>query len=121
MFFQISLSPIQFWLGVSTVIILLIVLPPVGFILLIALFLGFLNIHVCLRSESFKINYKLWNFTYSTKEEKNYELIGVFLHCVSKSYQVRLRTTQGTYIIGENLQEEECAWLGQEIQDFIRE
>ncbi|ACK71688.1 serine/threonine protein kinase [Gloeothece citriformis PCC 7424] len=117
--FNQSINSFQLGIGLSVLIFLYVVFFPLAIFLSIIIILGFKNVHVHFTQKYFKIYYKIFDFTYSVKEETNYQLIGVFLHSGKRNYQVRLRTKQGSYIIGENLQEEECAWLGQEIQDWL--
>ncbi|MCF3627330.1 MAG: serine/threonine protein kinase [Planktothrix agardhii] len=46
-------------------------------------------------------------------------IIGVFMEKKQSKYQVVIRTTSGTNNIGELFVAEECAWLTQEIQDWL--
>ncbi|HEY9863342.1 MAG TPA: serine/threonine-protein kinase [Candidatus Obscuribacterales bacterium] len=46
-------------------------------------------------------------------------IIGVFMEKQQSKYEVVIRTTSGTHTIGELFVAEECAWLTQEIQDWL--
>ncbi|MGL4497786.1 MAG: serine/threonine protein kinase, partial [Planktothrix sp.] len=46
-------------------------------------------------------------------------IIGVFMEKTEYQYQVVIRTTSQTYRIGPGFTLEECAWLSQEIQDWL--
>ncbi|MGL4498348.1 MAG: hypothetical protein ACRCU2_04730, partial [Planktothrix sp.] len=46
-------------------------------------------------------------------------IIGVFMEKKQSKYEVVIRTTSGTHTIGELFVAEECAWLTQEIQDWL--
>lgn len=46
-------------------------------------------------------------------------IIGVFMEKQQSKYKVVIRTTSGTNTIGELFIAEECAWLTQEIQDWL--
>ncbi|WP_395649455.1 serine/threonine protein kinase [Planktothrix agardhii] len=46
-------------------------------------------------------------------------IIGVFMEKKESKYEVVIRTTSQTYRIGEVFVAEECAWLTQEIQDWL--
>jgi hypothetical protein len=67
------------------------------------------------------IKYKILNFIYKKFAFKTEDLLGIFLHSngTDGNYQIRLRTAKNYYLIGNNLREDECLWLGQEIQDWL--
>lgn len=46
-------------------------------------------------------------------------IIGVFMEKQQSKYEVVIRTTSGTHSIGELFIAQECAWLTQEIQDWL--
>jgi serine/threonine protein kinase len=65
------------------------------------------------------IEYKFLDYTYKSVTFDPRDIVGVFLHSGDRGYQIRLRTHRGQYFIGSNLREDECLWLGQEIQDWL--
>ncbi|HBW56676.1 MAG TPA: hypothetical protein DEF27_02285 [Oscillatoriales bacterium UBA8482] len=56
---------------------------------------------------------------YSLQSGSIGNIIGVFMEKKQSKYDVVIRTTSGTHTIGELFIAEECAWLTQEIQDWL--
>ncbi len=77
------------------------------------------DMRVVFLEQSFKIQRTVFGLTYQSINTSNDDIIGVFLYGSSNNHQVKIRTKNRSYIIGENLREEECAWLAKEIQDWL--
>ena len=77
------------------------------------------DMRVVFLEQSFKIQRTILGLTYQSIHGSSDDILGVFLYGSSNNYQVRIRTKKRSYIIGENLREEECAWLAKEIQDWL--
>lgn len=77
------------------------------------------DMRVVFLEQSFKIQRTIFGLTYQSINASNDEIIGVFLYGDSNNYQVKIRTKKKSYIIGQNLKEEECAWLAKEVQDWL--
>jgi serine/threonine protein kinase len=60
-----------------------------------------------------------FGFKYGKKKIDIREILGVFLHREGNVYQVSIRLSSGNYWLGGALNEEEGAWLAQEIQDWL--
>ncbi|ACB52961.1 serine/threonine protein kinase [Crocosphaera subtropica ATCC 51142] len=77
------------------------------------------DMRVVFLEKAFKIQRTIFGLTYQSINASNDDIIGVFLYGSSNNHQVKIRTKNRSYIIGENLKEEECAWLAKEIQDWL--
>ena len=67
----------------------------------------------------FRIIRKSRGIQYRLQSGSLSNIIGVFMEKKQSKYQVVIRTTSGTNNIGELFVAEECAWLTQEIQDWL--
>ncbi|MEL4894226.1 serine/threonine protein kinase [Crocosphaera sp. Alani8] len=92
---------------------------PFSLLVLLFIYQYCKDMRVVFLEESFKIQRTIFGLTYQSINRSNNEIIGVFLYGNSNNHQVKIRTKKRSYIIGENLKEEECAWLAKEIQDWI--
>lgn len=77
-----------------------------------------------LNQNNFKIRKHLFGVTYGHQEGVTDDILGVFLHLQQRSswedVQLIIRSRhKKTYRLGGALTEEECAWLAQEIQDWL--
>jgi serine/threonine protein kinase len=107
-------------LGIITAASILIS-PILTFILAIIGFVCLRRIQLTFTPEEVLIQYKILNIIYKKFVFKSQNLLGVFLHSngTDGNYQIRLRTAKNYYLIGNSLREDECLWLGQEIQDWL--
>jgi hypothetical protein len=95
--------------------------PIITFIIALFGFIFSREMQLILTPQEVLIKYKLFNFIYKKFAFKTQDLWGIFLHSngTEGNYQIRLRTAKNYYLIGQNLREDECLWLGQEIQDWL--
>ncbi|MFM8306194.1 MAG: serine/threonine protein kinase, partial [Microcystis aeruginosa] len=91
------------------------------FIIALIGFICLREMQLILTPQEVLIKYKLFNFIYKKFAFKTQDLWGIFLHSngTEGNYQIRMRTAKNYYLIGQNLREDECLWLGQEIQDWL--
>ncbi|MDJ0600201.1 MAG: serine/threonine-protein kinase [Crocosphaera sp.] len=92
---------------------------PFSLLILLFIYKYFQDMRVIFLEKSFKIQRTIFGLTYQSINCSNNDIIGVFLYGSSNNHQVKIRTKNRSYIIGENLKEEECAWLAKEIQDWL--
>ncbi|MDJ0729156.1 MAG: serine/threonine-protein kinase [Crocosphaera sp.] len=92
---------------------------PFSLLILLFVYQYFQDMRVVFLEKSFRIKRTIFGLTYQSINASNDEIIGVFLYGSSNNHQVKLRIKNRSYIIGENLKEEECAWLAKEIQDWL--
>ncbi|MFN9735499.1 MAG: serine/threonine protein kinase [Microcystis sp.] len=95
--------------------------PILTFIIALIGFICLREMQLILTPQEVLIKYKFLNFIYKKFAFKTQDLWGIFLHSngTEGNYQIRLRTAKNYYLIGQNLREDECLWLGQEIQDWL--
>jgi len=95
--------------------------PILTFIIALIGFICLREMQLILTPQEVLIKYKVFNFIYKKFAFKTQDLWGIFLHSngTEGNYQIRLRTAKNYYLIGQNLREDECLWLGQEIQDWL--
>jgi serine/threonine protein kinase len=93
----------------------------ITFIIALIGFIFLREMQLIITPQEVLIKYKLFNFIYQKFAFKTQDLWGIFLHSngTEANYQIRLRTAKNYYLIGQNLREDECLWLGQEIQDWL--
>ncbi|MDJ0658491.1 MAG: serine/threonine-protein kinase [Crocosphaera sp.] len=110
--------------SVLFMIIFMVVVITLGFFPFSLLFFLFAyqyfkDMRLVFSEQSFKIQRTIFGLTYQSINRSNDEILGIFLYGSSKNHQVKIRTKKRSYVIGENLKEEECAWLAKEIQDWL--
>ena len=109
-----SLFVMIFVLGIITLTFF-----PFSLLVLLFVYRYCQDMRVVFLEQSFKIQRTILGLTYQSIHGSSDDILGVFLYGSSNNYQVRIRTKKRSYIIGENLREEECAWLAKEIQDWL--
>ncbi|MDJ0843213.1 serine/threonine protein kinase [Crocosphaera sp.] len=92
---------------------------PFSLLVLLFVYQYFKDMRLVFLEQSFKIQRTIFGLTYQSINTSNDEILGVFLYSSSDNHQVKIRTRKRNYMIGENLKEEECAWLAKEIQDWL--
>jgi serine/threonine protein kinase len=97
---------------------ILAVMLPVFIAILAILFEQRTNIYF--DRNIFKIERRMFKFTYSRQLGNTEDILGVFLTLQGWVYQVCIRTDDGLYHLGGALNEEESTWLAQEIQDWLK-
>jgi serine/threonine protein kinase len=95
--------------------------PILTFIIALIGFICLREMQLILTPQEVLIKYKVLIFIYQKFAFRTQDLWGIFLHSngTEGNYQIRLRTAKNYYLIGQNLREDECLWLGQEIQDWL--
>jgi serine/threonine protein kinase len=113
-------TPTLWSLGIVTVASIFIS-PILTFIITLVGFICLRQMQLIFNPEEVLIKFKILNFIYQKVTFKTPDLLGIFLHSngTDGNYQIRLRTAKNYYLIGHNLREDECLWLGQEIQDWL--
>ncbi|MGK7883016.1 MAG: serine/threonine protein kinase [Crocosphaera sp.] len=108
-------------LFITIFILAIIILAFFPFSLLVLLFVHQYckDMKVLFLENSFKIKRSILGLTYQSINGSIDDILGVFLYEGYKNHSVKIRTRKRSYIIGENLKEEECAWLAKEIQDWL--
>lgn len=94
--------------------------PPTLVIFLIWAICFYQSADVIFERDRFAIKRKLLGFNYRTLNGSNHDIVGVFLHSGQNGYTIKIYTDSKTYLIGDYLKERECAWLAQEIQDWLK-
>ncbi|MGB5768302.1 MAG: serine/threonine-protein kinase [Crocosphaera sp.] len=92
---------------------------PFSLLVLLFIYQYFKDMKLVFLENSFKIQRSIFGLTYQSINGSNNDILGVFLYGSSNNHQVKIRVGTKNYIIGENLKEEECAWLAKEIQDWL--
>lgn len=110
-----------FWSLAIVAIATFFMSPVFTFIIAIIAFVCLRQMQLVFTPKEVLIKYKILNFIYKKFTFKTQDLLGLFLHSngTDNNYQIRLRTAKNYYLIGQNLREDECLWLGQEIQDWL--
>lgn len=76
--------------------------------------------YVNLNPNQLEIKRKSFGLVYGVKVGKTSDILGVFMQQTqSNRYGVTIRSETQTYQIIEGLNEKECVWLAQEIQDWL--
>lgn len=75
---------------------------------------------VCFNQNQFELVREAFGIKYGDKKGENQEIVGIFLHNRQGTNQVSLRVKRRSYFLGGGCSEEECAWLAQEIRDWLR-
>ena len=91
------------------------------FLLLIFLYQFARSTDIYFGNQKFGIQDKILGLTYRNLECPNYQIKGIFLHSSHRNYKIRIRTWTDAYFLGDALSEDECAWLAQEIQDWLND
>lgn len=95
------------------------------FLAIVALLLFFAasETEVIFEREQFKIERKLWGWSYITHSGLSEQLMGVFIHHENSATIVKLHcqnyTGEYTYAIAAGLSPNEAAWVAHEIQDWL--
>jgi hypothetical protein len=71
--------------------------------------------------ESLVLLRKFMWIKYKKESGKISEILGVFLNKNDGLHQVSIYSHRKTYYLGGALSQEECAWLAEEIQDWLRQ
>lgn len=127
--FNIGCLPLivaYFWLSFSATMFLLYpVILKLSVLLLIAYCICWLfflmneRINIEFDHQQFKIIRKSWGLQYGLQSGYLGDIIGVFMIKNRYQYEIVLRTTSQTYRLAEVYGAEECAWLTQEVQDWL--
>jgi len=75
--------------------------------------------YVNINPNQLEIKRKLFGLVYGLKVGKTSDILGVFVYQNKSSRGVKIRSETKSYTIIENIKEEECFWLAQEIQDWL--
>lgn len=100
-------------------------LLKLSFLALIVYCMGWLlfmmneNTNVELDHQQFKIIRKSWGIQSGLQSGYLGDIIGVFMVKNQSQYEIVLRTSSQTYCLGQVYGAEECAWLTQEVQDWL--
>ncbi len=104
---------------------ILLIFLPIGLVLLPFIAIARVTIlcgegtSICFDRNKFELMRTIFGITYGRKNGYNRNIVGVFLHNKGRTNQVSLRTRDAVYFLGGALREDECAWLAQEIQDWL--
>ena len=103
-----------FVLGIITLVFF-----PFSLLVLLFVYRYCKDMKVIFSENYFTIKRTVLGLTYQSINRPSDEILGIFLYGGSNNHEVKIRTKKRSYIIGENLKEEECAWLAKEIQDWL--
>jgi serine/threonine protein kinase len=77
--------------------------------------------HLSIGISTFELVRETLGFKYGKRWGNVYEIVGVFLNKSGGINQVSIRSRLTTHYLGGALTEEECAWLAEEIQDWLKQ